>query len=182
MKLLLSIFILLFSKSLCAFLKSTNAQKEIIELTHQLLKLKKQIKFQNYTMYNLQNYVMNYLSYNTLLQMRNTLSTDLDFKEDKAANKLYINAAYSDMQEITIEYVPTYHTVEQITSSYWILQLKKLSLALVKIALGRIRTRFGHTGDIITQDGDKILEEGNTEYKEVMQHLTENSMMFIPVD
>lgn len=69
-------------------------------------------------MYNLQNYVMNYLSYNTLLQMRNTLSTDLDFKEDKAGNKLYINAAYSDMQAITIEYVPTYHTVEQITSSY----------------------------------------------------------------
>ena len=57
MKLLLSIFILLFSKSLCAFLKSTNAQKEIIELTHQLLKLKKQIKFQNYTMDNLQKQI-----------------------------------------------------------------------------------------------------------------------------
>ena len=134
------------------------------------------------TMYNLQNYVMNYLSYNTLLQMRNTLSTDLDFKEDKNGNRLYINAAYSDMQMVTIEYIPTYHTVEQVTSSYWRLQLKKLSLALVKIALGRIRTRFGHAGDIITQDGDKILEEGTTEYKEVMQHLTENSMMFIPVD
>ena len=57
MKLLLSIFILLFSKSLCAFLKSTNAQNEIIELTHQLLKLKKQIKFQNYTMNNLQKQI-----------------------------------------------------------------------------------------------------------------------------
>jgi hypothetical protein len=50
------------------------------------------------TMYNLQNYVMNYLSYNTLLQMRNTLSTDLDFKEDKHGNKLYINAAYSSLE------------------------------------------------------------------------------------
>ena len=40
------------------------------------------------TMYNLNNYVMNYLSYNTLLQMRNTATTDLSFKEDKVNNKL----------------------------------------------------------------------------------------------
>ena len=33
--------------------------------------------------------IMNYLSYNTLLQMRNTMSTDLDFKEDKRGRKLY---------------------------------------------------------------------------------------------
>ena len=45
-------------------------------------------------MYNLNDYVMNYLSYNTLLQMRNTTSTDLAFKEDKVGNKLYINTAY----------------------------------------------------------------------------------------
>lgn len=57
MKLLLSIFLLLFSKSLCAFLKNENEQTEIIELTHQLLKLQKQIKFQNYTMDSLQKQI-----------------------------------------------------------------------------------------------------------------------------
>lgn len=134
------------------------------------------------TMYNLQNYVMNYLSYNTLLQMRNTMSTDLDFKEDKRGRKLYINAAYTSMQLITIEYVPLEYKVEDVTSPYWINTIKKLSLALVKIGLGRIRTRFTQGNSLWPMDGDKILQEGNDEYKEVMQHLTENSMMFIPVD
>ena len=43
------------------------------------------------SMYNLNNYLLNYMTYNTLLQIRNTASTDLAFKEDKHNNKLYIN-------------------------------------------------------------------------------------------
>ncbi len=43
------------------------------------------------TPYNLKNYIYNYASYSTLLQMRNTTSTDLAYKEDKRAEKLYIN-------------------------------------------------------------------------------------------
>lgn len=70
------------------------------------------------TMYNLQNYVMNYLSYNTLLQMRNTMSTDLAFREDKEGNKLYINASYDQPSRITIEYIPVYTDVSQIISDY----------------------------------------------------------------
>ena len=42
-------------------------------------------------MYNLQDYVMNYAAWNTLSQVRNTISTDLAFREDKHACKLYIN-------------------------------------------------------------------------------------------
>ena len=69
-------------------------------------------------MYNIQNYVMNYMSYTTLLQMRNTLSTDLAFIEDKNANKLYINSSYDKPTSITIEYIPVFKEVEQITSDY----------------------------------------------------------------
>ena len=134
------------------------------------------------TMYNLQNYVMNYLSYNTLLQMRNTLSTDLDFKEDKHGNKLYINAAYSSLEWVTIEYVPIFHSVEDVTSDYWIDVLRKLSLALVKIALGRIRTRFTQTNTLLPMDGEKILQEGTEEYKEIMEKLEKASCHFYPLD
>lgn len=134
------------------------------------------------TMYNLQNYVMNYLSYNTLLQMRNTLSTDLQFKEDKNAKKLYINAAYTNIEMITIEYIPKFWKPEDITSDYWVDILRRLSLGLVKIGLGRIRTRFTQTNALLTQDGEKILQEGLDEVKELRELLRTNSMMFIPLD
>ena len=40
-------------------------------------------------MYNFNDYVYNYAAYNTLLQIRNTTSTDLAFRYDKSSNKLY---------------------------------------------------------------------------------------------
>ena len=90
-------------------------------------------------MYNLQNYLMNYMAYSTLLQVRNTLSTDMSFREDKHGCKLYINSSYTHPSKVTIEYVPIFENVEMVTSDYWIDILKQMSLALVKIGLGRIR-------------------------------------------
>lgn len=136
--------------------------------------------------YNLQNYVMNYLSYNTLLQMRNTASTDLDWREGidlkDHKRKLYINANYDTPKMITIEYIPVYTDVSQIVSDYWIDILKRLSLAMVKVALGRIRTRVTQTNALWTDDGATMLEEGNEEIKELRERLNNNSMLFIPKD
>lgn len=70
------------------------------------------------TMYNLQNYLLNYMSYNTLLQMRNTTTTDLAFKEDKDKKQLYINVGYDAPKYITLEYVPIYEDVAEVTSDY----------------------------------------------------------------
>ena len=134
------------------------------------------------TMYNLQNYVMNYLSYNTLLQMRNTGSTDMSFREDKHGNKLYINSAYSHPDKVTIEYVPLFETVEEVTSDYWIDILKRLSLALVKIGLGRLRTYSTQTNALWQLDGEKLLTEGNEEIKELREVLRTNSTLFYPLD
>ena len=41
------------------------------------------------TMFNLQDYVLNYAAWNTLMQTRNTMSTDMAFREDKHNHKLY---------------------------------------------------------------------------------------------
>ena len=49
--------------------------------------------------------------------MENTSSTDLAFKQDLQDNKLYINTL-DNPPEITIEYVPKFHTVEDVRSSY----------------------------------------------------------------
>ena len=69
-------------------------------------------------MYNLDNYLTNFMSYATLLQIRNTLSTDLSFKEDKEGKKLYINCLNDNPMSITIEYIPVYDNVEEIEDDY----------------------------------------------------------------
>jgi hypothetical protein len=133
------------------------------------------------TMYNLNDYVMNYASWMTMYKIKNTMSTDLSFKEDRHNKKLYINN-YNAPKMVTIEYIPKLTTVEDIQSDYWIDILIKYCVALTKIVLGRIRTRFTQSNALWTQDGDKILEEGNTELKELREILRVNSNMLYLID
>lgn len=77
-----------------------------------------------------------------MLQLRNTTSTDLIFRYDRHSNYLYVNVAYDKPEYITIEYVPRYDDASQIVSDYWIDMLIKLAVALTKVTLGRIRSRF----------------------------------------
>lgn len=133
-------------------------------------------------MYNLNNYLMNYASYNTLLQIRNNTSTDLFFKQDKMAEKLYINCPYDKPANITIEYIPVFENVEEVTSDYWIDILQRLALAHVKIALGRIRTRYTLSNALWQQDGESLLNEGTEELNELRETLRINKSLFIPID
>lgn len=133
------------------------------------------------TMYNLQDYIMNYASWMTLGKIRNTISTELSFKEDRHNKKLYINN-YQAPSMITIEYIPKLTSVEDIQSDYWIDILIRYCVALTKVVLGRIRTRFTQSNALWMQDGDKILEEGNTELKELREILRVNSNMVFLLD
>jgi len=134
------------------------------------------------SMYNLNNYLLNYMTYNTLLQVRNTTSTDLAFKEDKHDNKLYINVAGGNPKGIVIEYVPIFENVEDIKTDYWIDILQRLALALTKRVLGRVRTYAKQSNALYTIDGDTLLQEGNTELTELREILRTNSTLFYPVD
>lgn len=133
------------------------------------------------TMYNLNDYIMNYASWMTMYKIKNTMSTDLSFKEDRHNKKLYISN-HNTPTMITIEYIPKLTSVEDIQSDYWIDILVKYCIALTKILLGRIRTRFAQSNALWTQDGDKILEEGNTELKELREILRLNSNMIYLLD
>ncbi len=134
------------------------------------------------TMYSLQDYVMNYASWMSMHQIRNTMSTDMAFEEDRHNKKLYINRSSSSPSMVTIKYIPKLTSVEDIQSDYWIDILIKYSIALTKIVLGRIRTRFTQSNALWTQDGEKILEEGNTELKELRELLRVNSNMIFLID
>ena len=134
------------------------------------------------TMYNLQDYVMNYAAWSTLSQVRNTLSTECAFTEDKHNHKLYINNTLSAPSYVTVQYIPKLHEVEDIKSDYWQDILVRMSTAHTKIMLGRIRTRFTQSNAIWGLDGDKMLEEGTTDLKELREVLRANSNLILPID
>ena len=134
------------------------------------------------TMYNLQDYVMNYASWMTMYQIKNTMSTDLAFREDRHDNKLYISCGNSRPSMITVEYIPKLKAVEDIKSDYWIDILIRLCVAMTKVVLGRIRTRFTQSNALWTQDGERILDEGNTELKELREILRINSNLIMLTD
>ena len=132
--------------------------------------------------YNIQNWTQNYAAWNTLLQMRNTMSTDLMFKYDKHDNKLYINISGDKPNYITIEYVPLYTDVSEIVSDYWIDILIRLSVALTKQIIGRIRTRFTQSNALWQMDGETLLNEGTTELNELRETLRTNTQLCYPID
>lgn len=134
------------------------------------------------TMYNLNDYIMNYASWVTLSKIKNTISTDLAFTEDRHNKKLYINSYMASPGQITVEYIPKLKQVDDIKSDYWIDILVRMSTALTKIQIGRIRTRFTQSNALWTQDGEKMLEEGNTELKELREVLRTNSNYCFPED
>ena len=134
------------------------------------------------TMYNLNDYILNFSAWNTLLRIKNTMSTDLSFIEDKHNNKLYINHYLDTPNRITVEYIPKLTDIEAIKSEYWIDILIRMSTAMTKIVLGRIRTRFTQSNPLWTQDGEKLLEEGNSERKELLEILRTNSNLIYDID
>jgi hypothetical protein len=68
----------------------------------------------------------------------------MSFTEDKHNKKLYINN-YSAPKVVTIQFIPKLNSAEDIQSDYWQDILVKMSVALTKITLGRIRTRFSQS-------------------------------------
>lgn len=133
-------------------------------------------------MYNFQDYVYNYLSWNTLLQIRNTTSTDLAFVFDKASNNLYINTSSDVPSLITVEYVPDYTDVSEVASDFWIDVIMQMAIALTKITLGRIRSRYTQSNALWTQDGETILAEGNSEYQALQEYLRTNTQLVYGID
>lgn len=134
------------------------------------------------TMYNLNDYLMNYMSYNTMQQIRNTTSTDMAWKQDHQANKLYINSGMDNPRAVTIEYVPQFSDVSQIKSNYWIDIIQRLAVAYTKQILGRIRSRFKQSNALWEQDGETLLTEANTEITDIREKLRTNSQIILPID
>lgn len=127
-------------------------------------------------------YASNLAAWNSMLQIRNTLSTDLAFYFSKPDNKLYINVSSSTPSNITLIYVPRFDDVSEITSDYWQDILVRMSVAIAKVTVGRVRTKFTQSNALWTLDGNQILEEGNTELTNLRQELKDSTQLCYGVD
>lgn len=134
------------------------------------------------TMTNFDDAIYNYGAWATLGQLRNTLASDLLFRYEKSTHRLYVQTSSGTPAKITIEYIPIIQDVSDITSEYWQDILLRLALALTKITLGRIRTRYTQSNALWTQDGDTLLTEGNSEIEALREHLINSQLSVYPID
>lgn len=132
--------------------------------------------------YGYNDYLTDYITYSTFKQIRNTISTDLVFKEDRENKKLYVTYNTNKPATIVIEYIPIFNDVSEIKEEFWIDVLKRMSLAMVKVALGRVRTRFKQSNALYNDDGDTILEEGKSELATIREKLVQNHNILTPTD
>ena len=59
--------------------------------------------------------------------------------------------------------------------------LQKLCVGMIKVVIGRIRTRAKQSGALWEQDGDTLLAEGLAELKEQREKLEENDALCAPL-
>ena len=133
-------------------------------------------------LHNMTDYAYNYASWNTVLQIKNTTSTDLAFHFDKMSNKLYVNISSNLPESITIMYIPRFDDVSQITSDFWIDNLIRLAVANSKIAVGRVRSKFKQSNALWSLDGDTLLQEGTTELTALREKLEASSQLVYGID
>ena len=133
-------------------------------------------------MYNFNDYVSRYASWSTLQQIHNTLSTDMSWYYEDANKLLYINTTLDAGTSVTIEYVPRYDSVDEITSDFWIDVLMRLSKALTKVTLGRIRGRFTQSNALWTSDAQTMLQEGQQELSDLRAYLQKNTQLLYSID
>lgn len=131
---------------------------------------------------NLTDYAYNFSAWNTLLQIRNTTSTDLSHYFDKTTNKLYVNVATNIPTDITIMYIPRFDDVSQITSDFWQDVLVRLAVAQTKVAVGRVRSKFKQSNALWVLDGDSLIEEGNAELTALRTELKESTQLTYGID
>ena len=106
-----------------------------------------------------------------MAQVRNTLSTDFQWKHDTDNEVIYISHREPVPTQVTITYVPDYQDVSEIKNDTWVDYLVRLSEANMKKALGRSRSKYQVQGSNVTLDGETLLTEANAELEAIRQEL-----------
>lgn len=106
-----------------------------------------------------------------MAQVRNTLSTDFQWKFDPDNNVIYCTHRDPRPYAVTVRYVPDYTDVSEIKSPAWIDYLVRLSEANLKKALGRSRSKYTVQDSNVALDGEALLAEANAELEAIREEL-----------
>lgn len=126
--------------------------------------------------------VNSYINRMLRLQELNTISTDLDFIWDAHNKKLSVTMNPPFTNAITIQYIPDYKDVEEITEIFWVDIILKLATAYAKQVIGRIRGKYTLNSSQYSLDGEQLLSEANTEIQEIQTYLRSNVDLVFPID
>ena len=72
--------------------------------------------------------------------------------------------------------------MSEVFSDYWIDIILRMAVALGKVTLGRIRTRFTQSNALWQQDGQTMLDEGNSELNDLREKLQAATQLCYPID
>lgn len=114
-----------------------------------------------------------------LNQVRNTLSTDFQWKYDTLNQVIYCTHKDPIPASVTIRYVPILEDVSEVIGDVWIDYLFRMALANCKIALGRSRSKYTIEGSNVTLDGETLLNEGNQELLDIRAELKVKSSKLV---
>lgn len=106
-----------------------------------------------------------------MAQVRNTLSTDFQWKYDPANDVVYCAHRDPRPTQVTIRYVPDFNDVSEIIDYTWIDYLIRMSTANMKLSLGRSRSKYTVEGSNVTLDGETLLAEANAELEAIRSEL-----------
>lgn len=106
-----------------------------------------------------------------LSQVRNSLSSNLQWRHDVYNNVLYCTHQQPRPTHVTIRYVPKLHDVSEIVNPTWIDYLIRLTEAHMKKALGRSRSKYRIEGSNVSLDGEQLLSEANAELEAIREEL-----------
>jgi hypothetical protein len=115
-------------------------------------------------------------------QNKAALSTDLEFYFDKREEKLYVYAQQVLPGSITLVYTPDYESVDDIIEPFWQNLLRRLSLAMTKETLGRVRGKYTLNSATYNLDADQLLSEAQNELTEIRTYLNNNKDLLLPLD
>lgn len=114
-----------------------------------------------------------------MAQVRNTLSTDFQWKHDPQNDVVYCTHRDPRPSVVTIRYVPIFEDVSEIVSDTWIDYLVRMSIANAKIALGRSRSKYKVEGSNVSLDGEELLSEANAELEAIRTELEQRKSHFL---
>lgn len=106
-----------------------------------------------------------------MAQVRNTLASDFQWNYDRQNNVIYCAHRDPRPSVVTIRYVPDYQDVSEVKGNTYIDYLVRMSVANMKIALGRARSKYTVEGSNVSLDGDTLLTEGNAELEAIRSEL-----------